>query len=108
MFDTNYFLGMTGPQAQTKPKTPPPPPPPTTLPSDPKVSQGVPTITVDEAWHLFGFPKKRAVKEDVKASYLALMKKYHPDRNAKNQAKATEYATKINAAWVLLQRHCKW
>jgi hypothetical protein len=105
MFDTNYFLGMTGPAVQPKPK------PPKVVADDvsnSKVSQGIPTLTVDEAWLLFGFPKKRATRDAVKARYLSLIVKYHPDRHIKNEAKATEYTRYINAAWVLLQRHCKW
>ena len=91
----------------------PKPPPSTVVPPPADVSQvpvsaGVQTITVDEAWHLFGFPKKRATREAVKERYLALVVKYHPDRHIRQETKATEAVVKINAAWTLLQRHCKW
>jgi hypothetical protein len=111
MFDAGSFdmLGMGG-WAGSQPTPPKRPPPTILLDPDPEVtvSPGVPLLNVNDAWHLFGFPKKRATRDEVKSRYLSLIVKYHPDRHIAHEKQATEYTIKINAAWTLLQRHCKW
>jgi hypothetical protein len=111
MFDAASMMGMDWFHPAT---VPPKVPKQTSSPSQVStpvgvaVSPGVPLMTVDDAWRLFGFPKKRATKEDAKERYLSLVIKYHPDRHIANEKLATECTVKINTAWALLQKHCKW
>ena len=68
-------------------------------------------VTVDEAWEIFGIPQKRAPRGVVKSRYLAFAAKWHPDRcgdDVRAQAEAHAQLTRANAAWTLLQRHCRW
>jgi DnaJ-class molecular chaperone len=67
-------------------------------------------VTVDEAWALFGIPKKRGQKADVKKRYLEFVSKHHPDkfRAPKQKAEAEAQLVLANLAWDLLQRHCRW
>lgn len=64
-------------------------------------------LTVSDAWALFGVTNKRGTRDDVKRRYLAFVASYHPDLpdappDANSQLK------KANAAWALLQKHCRW
>ena len=91
----------------------PPPPPPVVKAPEPERPLTVPAspslgISVDEAWALFGIVKKRATEDEVKQRYRKLAAKYHPDRNASDQAAATKNMMRINAAYAALKRHCKW
>ncbi len=83
------------------PKAPPPhipdPPPPTGE-----------TVTVDDAWALFGIAQKRAPKDEVKRRYLAFAAKWHPDKHPDDTATATAQLVRANAAYALLQKHCRW
>jgi hypothetical protein len=83
---------------QGKKKVVPPKPPPLTDQS----------MTVDDAWILFGITKKRGTKEDVKRLYLAFVAIHHPDKHPNDQARASAQLVRANAAWTLLQKHCKW
>jgi hypothetical protein len=108
MFDTAAFCGMDW----FSPASAKPPPPKVATPADDRVdtrvSPGVPVMNVNDAWHLFGFPRKRAMKDEVKARYLSLIVENHPDRHMADEKTASENTVLINAAWTLLQRHCKW
>jgi hypothetical protein len=67
--------------------------------------------TVDEAWALFGIAKKRAAKATVKTIYREFMAKWHPDRHASDPAKlllANFQSLRANAAWTILEKHCRW
>jgi curved DNA-binding protein CbpA len=63
---------------------------------------------VDDAWALFGIPQKRAPRDEVKRLYLLFVAKWHPDKHVNDEATATAQLTRANAAWVLLQKHCRW
>jgi len=62
---------------------------------------------VSDAWLLFGIPKKRGSREDVKARYLEFVFEHHPDRAA-DPIEAAKQLVRANLAWALLQRHCRW
>lgn len=88
--------------------TPPAPPPPAAskLPDPPPVDAG--PLTVDDAWALFGIPQKRAPRDEVKHRYLLFASKWHPDKHPEDQVTATAHLMRANAAWALLQKHCRW
>lgn len=103
------------------PPSPPPTPAPAPKPLQPAAaapSAAVPnpppvdddeTLTVDDAWALFGIPQKRSTKDEVKRRYIALVAKVHPDsRPPEERVEATAQLKRANAAWALLQRYCKW
>ncbi len=85
------------PSPQAAPPHPPDPPP-----------LGAGPLTVDDAWAIFGIPKKRAPKDDVKRRYIAFVAKWHPDKHPEDQAVATAQLARANLAWTLLQKHCRW
>src|SRR5579864_5781111 len=62
-------------------RPPPAQPAPQAPPSEVSYAPLSSGISVDEAWALFGITKKRATREEVKARYLKLIAKYHPDKN---------------------------
>jgi len=64
-------------------------------------------VTVDEAWELFGIAKKRGTRLEVKKKYLAFVAMNHPDR-PDAPSDAADLLLKANAAFVLLERYCKW
>ena len=64
-------------------------------------------VTVDEAWELFGVAKKRGTRLEVKKRYLAFVALNHPDR-PDAPSDAADLLLKANAAFVLLERSCKW
>ena len=81
-------------------------PPAPNLP-DPPALDGA-TLTVDDAWAIFGVAQKRAPRDDVTRRYLAFAAKWHPDKNPNDEATATAQLARANAAWALLQKHCRW
>ena len=64
-------------------------------------------VTVDEAWELFGVAKKRGTRLEDKKRYLAFVALNHPDR-PDAPSDAADLLLKANAAFVLLERYCKW
>jgi DnaJ domain len=94
------------PQAWAGWPPPPPPVPAFKLPELPPL--GGTTLTVDDAWAIFGIPQKRAQEADVRRRYIAFLAKWHPDRHPEDQATATAQFVRAKAAWELLQKHCRW
>ncbi len=84
----------------------PPPPAASKLPDPPPLDNG--PLTVDDAWAIFGIPQKRASRDEVKHRYLLFAAKWHPDKNPEDQVTATAQLSRANAAWALLQKHCRW
>ncbi len=124
MFGTDWAMwgAQPGAQASPPPSTsrplhrmrgvpvrppPPPPPPPLEPPDPPQLSQGS-SLTVDDAWGIFGIAKKRATREEVKKRYLAFVHENHPDRHPGNEATMTTRLMQANLALKLLEKHCKW
>ena len=91
----------------SQPATEMPCPPPAPNLPDPPALDGA-TLTVDDAWAIFGVAQKRAPRDDVKRRYLAFAAKWHPDKNPNDEATATAQLARANAAWALLQKHCRW
>ena len=103
------LLGRTwAPPAVTSPAPPAPPPSKAApdLPDPPPLIDD--PLTVDDAWALFGITQKRAPKNIVKSRYRAFAAKWHPDYHPEDQVTATAQLTRANAAWTLLEKHCKW
>jgi hypothetical protein len=96
------------PWLDSKPSPPQPPQPPKPkfgrLPDPPLLTGD--ELTVDDAWLLFGIPKKRGAKDEVKQRYLEFVAKYHPDKP--ENAGTTDQLKRANLAWALLQKHCRW
>lgn len=80
---------------------------PPEAPEPPKLTQGS-TLTVDDAWGLFGIAKKRASKDEVKKRYLAFVSMHHPDKHPEDTSGATTRLMQANLAFKLLEKHCKW
>jgi hypothetical protein len=76
------------------------------LPNPPQLTGG--ELTVGEAWRLFGIPQMRASRDEVKKRYLEFVARHHPDKHLNDEAFATAQLVRANAAWALLQRHCRW
>ena len=76
--------------------------------SPPPNAQGaIPDLTVNDAWEMFGFPQKRALRADAKKRYQELALKHHPDLPGA-APDATDQLKRVNRAWALLQKHCRW
>ena len=76
------------------------------LPDPPALTGG--PLTVDEAWAIFGVAQKRAPRDEVKRRYLAFVSRWHPDKHLEDQSAATAQLVRANAAYALLQKHCRW